>query len=170
MPPHCPVCSQGASVFSVPARHGAVSQRHMGLYGVWVERWLPRLAHAPGIARNISGTTEGLSSISSCSYLHTCTCSLPSSVLSFWGSRVHVFGQFYMALQKQVQDPHDGEHLTLIMCRHHTGCFHFLSSWYFWGTWGASSLHSCKHRFRKLRSPIPFAYQYFLVSAMRVSY
>lgn len=172
MLPHCPVCSQDAAGFSIPARHGAVSQKHLGLYGVGVERWLPRLAHAPGIVHNVSGIAGArqLGSIFSCYNLRTRTCSLTSSVSSVWESRARGLGQLYIALEKQVQEPHDGEHLTLITCRHHTGCFHFPSSWYFWGTWGAGSLHSCKHRFEQLRSPIPFTYQYFPVSAMRVSY
>lgn len=81
------------------------------------------------------------------------------------------FGGFTLHCKKEVLGPHDGEHLTLITCRHHTGCcFHFLSSWYFWRTWEAGSLHSCKHRFKKQRSPLPFTYQYFLASAMRISY
>lgn len=172
MLPHCSLRSQDAAGFSLPARHWAVSQKHVGFYGVWVEGWLPRLAHAPGIVYNVSGIAgaRGLGSISSCYNLRTRTCSLTSSVSSVRESRVRGLGQLYIALEKQVQEPHDGEHLTLITCRHHTGCFHFLSSWYFWGTWGAGSLHSCKHRFKQLRSPIPFTYQYFLVSAMQVSY
>lgn len=81
-------------------------------------------------------------------YVHT-----PSKTLSVWGSRVHGFWQLYFALQKQVPEPHGREHLTLITCRHHTRCcFHFLSSWYFWRTWEAGSLHLCKHRFKKQRS------------------
>lgn len=113
---------------------------------------------------------QGLSSSPSFYYFCAHTRILASSVLSVWGSRVHVLGQLYVALQKHVQELHDGEHLTLITCRHHTGCFCFLSSWHFWETWEAGSLHSCKDGFKRMRSLILFTYPYFLVSAMRVSY
>lgn len=38
-----PVCSQDAAVFNMPAPHRAAAPKCVGLYGVWVERWLQRL-------------------------------------------------------------------------------------------------------------------------------
>lgn len=51
-------------------------------------------------------------------------------VLRAGGSRVHVLGQLYTSLQKQVQKPHDAEHLALTTYSHRadTQGFHFLSS------------------------------------------